>query len=256
VSSAESPAASEASVVSSAISIGLAVQALRAIGAPTGPGRHTGVVHTWIKICGLSTPESVDAAVAAGVDAVGFVLAAGSPRTVDAPTAARLAGRVPPTVETVGVFRAQPVAEVLELARASGVTTVQLHGDETPSDVAEVRAAGFRVVRAVSAAAYLAEDDERRAAYGEDALLLDAVEPGAGATFDGGPLRASPPARDWVLAGGLTPENVASLVEQLGPDGVDVSSGVESARGVKDVGRIRAFVAAVREADGHGRAGR
>ena len=65
MSSAESPAASEASVVSSAISIGLAVQALRAVGAPTGPGRHTGVVHTWIKICGLSTPDSVDAAVAA-----------------------------------------------------------------------------------------------------------------------------------------------------------------------------------------------
>lgn len=206
---------------------------------------------TWIKICGLSTPETVDAAVAAGVDAVGFVLAAGSPRTVDAPTVARLVERVPPTVETVGVFRAQPVAEVLELARASGVTTVQLHGDESPADVAEVRAAGFRVVRAVSAAAYLAEGDGRRTEYGEDALLLDAVEPGAGATFDDGPLRASPPSRDWVLAGGLTPENVASLVGRLDPDGVDVSSGVESARGVKDVRRIQAFVEAVREADAH-----
>jgi phosphoribosylanthranilate isomerase len=201
---------------------------------------------TWIKICGLSTPETVDAAVAAGADAVGFVLAAGSPRTVDASTAARLAARVPPTVETVGVFRGQPVADVLALARAAGVTSVQLHGDESPDDLAAVKDDGFRVIRAVSAAGYLAEGAHRHAAYGEDVLLLDAVDPGAGTTFDAGPLLAARPARDWVLAGGLTPGNVASLVHRLEPTGVDVSSGVESARGVKSAELIHRFVAAVR----------
>lgn len=201
---------------------------------------------TWIKICGLSTPESVDTAVAAGADAVGFVFAPRSPRTVGPADAAALVRRVPSTVETVGVFRGQGVAEVLDLARAAGVTSVQLHGDETPDDVAEVRAAGFRVIRAVSAARYASEGPDRRAAFGEDTLLLDAIDPGAGATFDAGPLLDAPPTRDWVLAGGLTPDNVAALVRRLRPAGVDVSSGVESSRGVKDPALIEAFVAAAR----------
>ena len=206
-------------------------------------------MRTWVKICGLSTPETVDAAVEAGADAVGFVFAAGSPRTIDPEGARALAARVPAGVETVGVFRGQGIETVLESARASSVSTVQLHGDETPEDVAAAHAAGFRVIRAVSAAAYAAEPEEARVAFREDALLLDAIDPGAGATFDVGPLLSAPPAREWLLAGGLTPDNVAGLLAGLRPHGavgVDVSSGVESSRGVKSVDLIRAFVEAAR----------
>ncbi|NIJ05833.1 phosphoribosylanthranilate isomerase [Frigoribacterium faeni] len=206
-------------------------------------------MRTWVKICGLSTPETVDAAVAAGADAVGFVLAPGSPRTVGPATVRELRARVPEGIETVGVFRGQGVGEVLDLARASSISTVQLHGDESLDDVAAVQAAGFRVIRAVSAARYAGEAEEARAAFREDALLLDAVEPGAGAVFDARPLLAAPPARDWLLAGGLTPDTVGELLASLrsvGAVGVDVSSGVESSRGVKDVGLIAEFVAAAR----------
>ncbi|NRD27882.1 phosphoribosylanthranilate isomerase [Frigoribacterium sp. VKM Ac-2836] len=206
-------------------------------------------MRTWVKICGLSTPETVDAAVEAGADAVGFVFALGSPRTIDPATARELAARVPEGIETVGVFRGQGIGTVLELARASSLSAVQLHGDETPADVATAHAAGFRVIRAVSAAAYAAEPEEARVAYREDALLLDAVDPGAGAVFDAGPLYARPPSRQWLLAGGLTPDTVAGLLEGLktiGAVGVDVSSGVESSRGVKSVDLIRAFVEAAR----------
>ena len=206
-------------------------------------------MRTWVKICGLSTPETVDAAVEAGADAVGFVFAPGSPRTIDPATARELAARVPEGIETVGVFRGQGIGTVLELARASSLSAVQLHGDETPADVATAHAAGFRVIRAVSAAAYAAEPKEARVAYREDALLLDAVDPGAGAVFDAGPLYSRPPSRQWLLAGGLTPDTVASLLEGLrsiGAVGVDVSSGVESSRGVKSVDLIRAFVEAAR----------
>lgn len=209
-------------------------------------------MRTWVKICGLSTPETVDAAVEAGADAVGFVFAAGSPRTIDPESARQLVARVPSDIETVGVFRGQGIAAVLELARASSVSTVQLHGDETPGDVAAVHAAGLRVIRAVSAAAFAAEPEEARVAYREDALLLDAVEPGAGATFDATPLLAAPPTRDWLLAGGLTPDTVADLlgaVRSVRAVGVDVSSGVESSRGVKSVDLIRSFVTAARATD-------
>jgi phosphoribosylanthranilate isomerase len=206
-------------------------------------------MRTWVKICGLSTPETVDAAVEAGADAVGFVLAEGSPRTVDAATVRELAGRVPQGVEAVGVFRGQEIGRVIELARASGLTTVQLHGDESPLDVAAAHAAGLRVLRAVDVATYAAESEEARVAFAEDALLIDAVTPGAGATFDATPLLAAPPHREWVLAGGLHPENVAARVAELRPAGVDVSSGVESSRGVKSVPLIRAFVAAARADD-------
>ena len=205
---------------------------------------------TWVKICGLTTIDAVEASVEAGADAVGFVLAEGSPRTLDAASARLLVERAASRVETVGVFRGQPVDEVIELAARSGVDTVQLHGDESPSDVAVVRAAGFRVIRAIDAVSYAAESEEARVAFAEDALLIDAVAPGAGATFDAAPLLAAPPHRDWILAGGLTPSNVAELVDELGPAGVDVSSGVESSRGVKDLGLIADFVAAARRTGG------
>ena len=198
----------------------------------------------YVKICGLGTAETVDAAVEAGADAVGFVFAPGSPRTIDAHAARQLTARVPRSVETVGVFRRQPLDEVLATATRAGVTTVQLHGGEDESWFGQLRDEGFRTLRALSVEEYLALPP----GPAKDRLLIDAVEPGGGTRFDTGPLSARPPAGVWLLAGGLDPANVAAAVRAAQPSGVDVSSGVESARGVKSADLIRAFVAAARAA--------
>ncbi|MDI3403374.1 phosphoribosylanthranilate isomerase [Streptomyces cavernicola] len=197
---------------------------------------------TYIKICGLRTAETVEAAVGAGVDAVGFVFAPGSPRLIDAGAARTLAARVPAQVETVGVFRAQPIDEVLETASRVGLTTVQLHGGEDEMSFERIRAEGFRTIRALDIATYLERPDPNPA----DRLLIDAIEPGGGKRFDTRLLQARPPEGCWLLAGGLDPDNVAAAVRAARPSGVDVSSGVESSRGVKSVESIRAFVSAVR----------
>jgi len=191
----------------------------------------------FVKICGLSTAETVDAAVSAGASAIGFVFAAGSPRLVSATAARSLATGV--TIETVGVFRNQPVDEVIATALEAGLTTVQLHGDEPLSDLAEIRAAGFRTIRALTIAQYLAD----RAALDVDGsrLLIDGDDPGSGRPAA---LGESLPTGPWILAGGLDPLNVAERIRATGATGVDVSSGVESTRGVKDAALIRAFVAA------------
>jgi phosphoribosylanthranilate isomerase len=200
----------------------------------------------WIKICGLSTPETLDTAVAAGADAVGFVFAPGSPRLVSADRAHDLIAGVAARVETVGVFRDQPLDEVLRLASGAGIETVQLHGHETPEFFEAVRQAGFPVIRAISADAFVKEGQDHAGSFGETRLLLDAPDPGAGATFAESTLAGSPPPAGWILAGGLTPVNVARLTKTLAPSGVDVSSGVESSRGVKSPELIRAFVTAAR----------
>ncbi|MHA7175940.1 phosphoribosylanthranilate isomerase [Arthrobacter sp. Sr24] len=201
----------------------------------------------YVKICGLQTAETVAAAVDAGADAIGFVFAPGSPRTVTPELAAELGHSVPSRVETVGVFRNQPITDVLDIARKAAVTTVQLHGEESLADMVRVHDAGFRTLRAFSAAAYnkLSTDDKH--AWDSERLLLDAVEPGAGVTFDAMELTEGTPRGFWLLAGGLNPANVAAAAKALKPVGVDVSSGVESARGVKDVQLIQAFVKASKQ---------
>lgn len=211
------------------------------------PTRKNRVNHElYVKICGLRTPETVSAAVAAGANAVGFVFAPGSPRTVEPELVKTLVAQVPTHVETVGVFRNQPVGDVIDLARRAGVGTVQLHGDEPYADLEVLAAQGFATLRAFSIDGYRALDDAERKRWETGRILLDAVEPGAGVTFDASELVAAPPAGTWILAGGLNPGNVAHLVSKLHPSGVDVSSGVESSRGTKDVGLIEAFVAAAR----------
>lgn len=200
----------------------------------------------FVKICGLVEPVTLAAAVRSGADAVGFVFAPGSPRTVDPQTVRDLLRLVPDTVETVGVFRKQAIDEVLEIARAAGVCTVQMHGGEPLEDLERVRAAGFDVIRALSGAEYLSEMDRQPEDISLHRLLLDAPVPGAGVPFDLQPLLGRRPPRDWLLAGGLNPSNVASLIEQARPGGVDVSSGVENSRGVKDVELIERFIAAAR----------
>lgn len=194
----------------------------------------------FVKICGLKTAHDVEVAVAAGADAVGFVFAPGSPRTVDAATARELVAGVPDGVLTVGVFRGQSVAEVRRFAEESGVRGVQLHGEEGPEDFAALRAEGRTLLRATALPV------ERCGEYGEDLLLLDAPDPGSGKPWNWGSAEFTAPAGRWLLAGGLTPANVGEAVAVTGAWGVDVSSGVESERGVKSPDLIRAFVTAAR----------
>ncbi|MET9885092.1 phosphoribosylanthranilate isomerase [Streptomyces sp. NPDC006430] len=194
----------------------------------------------FVKICGLRTERDVDAAVAAGADAVGFVFAAGSPRTIDAATARGLAARVPAGVLTVGVFRGQPVEEVRRLAEESGVRGVQLHGEEGPEYYEALRAEARTLLRAT------ARHVERCGEYGEDLLLIDAPDPGSGKPWNWASQEFTAPRGHWLLAGGLTAGNVREAVETTGAWGVDVSSGVESARGVKSPDLIRAFIETAR----------
>lgn len=198
----------------------------------------------FVKVCGLRTERDVDAAVEAGADAIGFVFAR-SPRTVDAATAARLARRVPKSVLTVGVFRNQPLEEVRSLVEASGVRAIQLHGGEDRGHYDALRAPGRTLIRGAAFREPLPGHGE----MGEDILLLDAPVPGAGVPWDWSLLPASRVAGEkWLLAGGLTPGNVRDAVAATRPWGVDVSSGVESSRGVKDPALIASFVAAARAA--------
>ena len=202
----------------------------------------------FVKICGLREPVSLAAAIEGGADAVGFVFALGSPRTVDAATVRALLESVPASVLTVGVFRAQPIEEVVATARAAGVSVVQLHGGEPLSEFERLQSEGFGTIRALSIDEYRLERDRDPEGLAAHRLLVDAPVPGAGQPFDTSVLRQHPPHGDWLLAGGLDPHNVAELIAIARPPGVDVSSGVESTRGQKDPARIRAFISAVRSA--------
>ncbi|WP_072688992.1 phosphoribosylanthranilate isomerase [Rhodococcus marinonascens] len=191
---------------------------------------------TFIKICGLRDEASVDVAVRLGVDAVGFVFA-DSVRRISAQDATPLIRRVTGPTVAVGVFKGAPMAEVIEVADAAGVATVQVHDLKSADDVSRLHEAGLRVIRAIAAG-------DGSGDFGADHLLVDGATAGAGVPWDwAGQNR---PTGEWILAGGLHPGNVRIAIDATGAWGVDVSSGVESLRGVKDVALIEQFVAAVR----------
>jgi phosphoribosylanthranilate isomerase len=196
----------------------------------------------FVKVCGLSTPESVQAAAGAGADAVGFVLTM-SPREVTPARARELLAHVPAGTPAVGVFRHEPVADAVAVAREAGLGWIQLHGDRTPEDVKAAHDAGMKVIRAVTMGA----SPEAFGSWGEELLLIDAAVPGSGEAWDYSSVQAKGLAgRNWLLAGGLDPVNVARAAKEAGAWGVDVSSGVESSRGVKDLAKVRAFVLAAK----------
>lgn len=191
-----------------------------------------------MKVCGLRTSADVEVSVSAGADAVGFVFTR-SVRQVDAETVRGLVADIPDTVLTVGVFAGIPAAQAGRIALDAGVGAVQLHGDYPAAAFEELAGEPYRLIRATS----LTEDtDVTVGRYGEDMLLLDSPVAGSGETWDLAALTGSRPSGTWLLAGGLTPANVSAAIEAASPWGVDVSSGVESTRGVKDHQLIRAFV--------------
>ncbi|NUR88465.1 MAG: phosphoribosylanthranilate isomerase [Nonomuraea sp.] len=194
----------------------------------------------FVKICGLSEPEHVEAAVEAGADAVGLVMTR-SPRRITPERAAELAALVPEHVLTVGVFRGEDPDTVRERVLASGVRAIQLHGSGHPhSHFTALKDLDRTLIRAVSS-----EADLRCGAFDEDLLLVDAPHAGSGQAWDYAALRGRATGH-WLLAGGLTPETVAGAIAAADPWGVDVSSGVETAPGVKSTDLIRAFLSAAR----------
>lgn len=196
----------------------------------------------FVKVCGLSTPESIREAVEAGADAVGFILTA-SPRVVSPAQVTQLLSSVPEGVAAIGVFRHEPAGDAVAIARAAGLEWIQLHGHRTPEDVKTAHDAGMKVIRAVT----MDDAPDAFESWGEELLLVDAVVPGSGESWDYGSVRAKDlDGRNWLLAGGLNPENVAEAAQAAGAWGVDVSSGVEKSRGVKDLAKIRAFVTAAK----------
>lgn len=206
---------------------------------------------TRIKICGLTREADVEAAVEAGADALGFVLYERSPRHVTPARALELCRRLPPYVTPVLLFVNHPLHDVRAVLADHPGALAQFHGDETPQLCEAAAGAPRGYVRAVRMAAGVDLNSVARAHPGARALLLDAhVEGygGAGRVFDWSLVSGSA-SLPLILAAGLTPDNVADGVRQLRPWAVDVSSGVESSRGIKDAGLIRRFCRSVREAD-------
>ena len=205
-------------------------------------------VRTRIKICGITREADVDAAVDAGADAVGFVFYPPSPRHVSLDRAQSLARRLPPFVMPVGLFVNADLAAVQAACDAVPQLLLQFHGDETPAECARF---GRPFVRAARMAPGFDLLDFAARFNHAQAILLDAFVDGfggGGKVFDWSAIPADVPHR-LVLSGGLHAENVIHGVLSVRPFAVDVSSGVESAKGIKDAEAIRRFCSAVREAD-------
>jgi len=200
-----------------------------------------------IKICGLTRPEDVDAAVTAGADAVGFVFYPPSPRAVTPKIAAQLARRLPPFVASVGLFVNATEAEIEATLAEVPLDLLQFHGDETPTECERWQRPYLKAVRVQPGLDLLQYATSFASAR---ALLLDAFTEGYGGNgqvFDWSLIPAGFP-MPFILSGGLTPENVGEAVRRVCPAAVDVSSGVEAAKGVKDHQRMAAFIEAARRA--------
>jgi phosphoribosylanthranilate isomerase len=192
----------------------------------------------FVKICGITNEDDALLAVAMGADAVGFVFAP-SPRQVAAQQVYDITRRLPPEVLTVGVFRDDLPARVVAVMHRAGLKAAQLHGNETPSQTIDVA----RDVRWVIKAFPAGSDRLAKAGtYGTDLVLIDSPSPGSGKVFNWDLAAEAPDGLRLILAGGLTPENVAEAVQAVEPWGVDVSSGVEASPGRKDAMKVKRFI--------------
>ncbi len=209
-----------------------------------------------VKICGLSTPETLQAAIEAGVDYVGFVFFERSPRYVSVETAAHLRALMPPAVTPVALLVDAQDAFIDTMIEKVQPGLLQLHGHETPERVAAIKTrTGLPVMKVLSIAT--ADDVAATALYENvaDLLMFDAKPPksmpnalpgGNALSFDWSLIADISLSVPWMLSGGLNPDNVAEAIIRTGASMVDVSSGVESAPGQKDVARMRDFIQAAK----------
>jgi phosphoribosylanthranilate isomerase len=200
------------------------------------------------KICGLTDEDSVKAAVEGGASFIGFVFFKESIRCIDKETAARLAHMIPDTVEIVGLFVDPTDEEIHDVLNRVPLTMLQLHGMESPERVWEIKGTfNIPIIKAIPIADK--SDLEYVPSYSKvadwllfDTKMDDGTSGGAGQTFDWSILSHVRTTTPWLLAGGLTPTNVASAIEMISPPAVDVSSGVERERGIKDPELIKKFL--------------
>ncbi len=206
---------------------------------------------TKVKICGINDAVAFDTAVDAGADWLGFVFFPPSPRFVTPEVAAALSGRLIGGPPRVGLFVQPTVAAIADVLAAMSLDVLQIYGDS--GNLAEIAARfGLPIWQAVGVGTRADLPHDPQVA---DRLLLEARPPpgadrpgGNATTFDWSILRGWSAPAPWVLAGGLTPDNVATAIQQSGADTVDVSSGVESSKGVKDAALIRRFIGAAKAA--------
>jgi len=200
-----------------------------------------------IKICGITNLEDALAAAAAGADALGFNFYKKSPRCIEPQKAAEIIEQLPPFIVPVGIFVNEREDRIREILAATGIQAVQFHGDESPEFCQRF---GGRVIKA-----FQVKDKEslkNMAHYRVGAFLLDSyrddVRGGTGVAFDWHLAVVAKTFGKVILAGGLTPENVAEAVKLVQPYGVDVAGGVEKEKGVKDHAMLKKFITEVRRA--------
>lgn len=193
----------------------------------------------FVKICGITDVDDGLLAVALGADALGFIFAP-STRQVAPQRVRDIAARIPSETLTVGVFKDEVKERVVDIVHQSGLRGAQLHGNESPDDTAWIAERVPYVIKALAAGS---ERVLRASEYASAAaLLIDAPTPGQGEVFDWNLAEALPVGMNIILAGGLTPHNVAEAVQVVRPWGVDVASGVESSTGRKDPTAMRRFI--------------
>lgn len=199
-----------------------------------------------VKICGITNPDDALFSIKAGADALGFNFYPRSPRYIEPSAAAKIVALLPEDVLRVGVFVNETVERIVEIAKIVGLNALQLHGDETPEFVAELRQRlDLVIIKALRVRPEFQPKDA--ASFAADAILLDAFSAaeygGTGEIFDWTTAKeVRNIVKNLYLAGGLTPENVGTAIHSVGPDAVDACSSLEKTRGIKDHERVKAFI--------------
>lgn len=208
-----------------------------------------------IKICGITQPQQSIAIASLGATALGFICVPTSPRYVNKQQIRAAVAQLPPKIDKIGVFANASILEICQTVIDSGLTGVQLHGDESPEFCYQLRQflPKVEMIKAlrIHSVEHLAVTDNYIKYI--DTLLLDAYHPqqlgGTGITIDWSILPKFNPGCPWFLAGGLTPDNIVQALSQVRPDGIDLSSGLEQAPGDKDLGKVAKLFAALQNLD-------
>ena len=199
----------------------------------------------FIKICGITNADDALLATALGVDGLGFIFAP-SPRQIVPTRVEEIIRRLPSEVLTVGVFRDEAPSRVIEIVNRCGLKAAQLSGRESMEDTRLIRESVPAVIKAFPGGSPALSVADR---YGADIVMVDSDTPGSGRVFDWSLAEGAPGGIRLLMAGGLTPENVATAIAKVRPWGVDVATGVETSPGRKDPARLRAFINAVRQTE-------